>query len=65
MNFDDFVSAFAVGALLFMMCVGGCDHILLSLVDEDEKALRKRVNDLELRIYRIELKQLTTGEVSK
>ena len=25
----------------------------------------KRVNDLELRIYRIELKQLTTGEVSK
>ena len=65
MNFDDFVSAFAVGALLFMMCVGGCDHILLSLVDKDERALRKRVNDLELRIYRIELKQLTTGEVSK
>ena len=65
MSFDDFVSAFAVGALLFMMCVSGCDHILLSLVDEDEKALRKRVNDLELRIYRIELKQLTTGEVSK
>ena len=62
MNFDDFVSAFAVGALLFMMCVGGCDHILLSLVDKDERALRKRVNDLELRIIRIEHKTKTGDE---
>ena len=62
MNFDDFVSAFAVGALAFMICISGCDHILLSLVDDDEKALRKRVNDLELRIIRIEHKTKTGDE---
>ena len=65
MSFNDFMSMLAVFVIAFMACLSGCDHILLSLVDEDEKALRKRVNDLELRIYRIELKQLTTGEVSK
>ena len=65
MSFNDFMSMLAVFVIAFMVCLGGCDHILLSLVYEDEKALRKRVNDLELRIYRIELKQLTTGEVSK
>lgn len=63
MSFDDFVSAFAVGALLFMTCVGGCDHILLSLVDEDERALRKRVSDLELRVIEIEWKTKTKGGV--
>ena len=65
MSFNDFMSMLAVFVIAFMVCLSGCDHILLSLVDEDEKALRKRVNDLELRIYRIELKQLTTGEVAK
>lgn len=63
MSFDDFVSAFAVGALLFMICVGGCDHILLSLVDKDERALRKRVSDLELRVIEIEWNTKTKGGV--
>ena len=61
MSFDDFVSPFAIAALAFMMCVGGCDHILLSLVDDSEKALRKRVNDLELRVIRIEHETKTKG----
>ena len=56
MSFDDLMFPFAVFALAFMVCIGGCDHILLSLVNDDELALRKKVNDLELRIYRIELK---------
>ena len=63
MIFDDFVSPFAIAALAFMMCVGGCDHILLSLVDKDERALRKRVNDLELRVIEIEWKTKTKGGV--
>ncbi len=63
MSFDDFVSPFAVAALMFMMCVGGCDHILLSLVDKDERALRKRVSNLELRVIEIEWKTKTKGGV--
>lgn len=63
MSFDDFVSPFAIAALAFMMCVGGCDHILLSLVNDDELALRKRVRDLELRVIEIEWKTKTKGGV--
>ncbi len=40
----------------FIVCIGGCDHVLLSLVNDDELALRKKVDELELRIWRIELK---------
>ncbi|MBQ6140781.1 MAG: hypothetical protein IJI54_05790 [Kiritimatiellae bacterium] len=61
MKVDDFVYPFIIAALVFMMCVDGCDHILLSLVDDNEKALRKRVNDLELRVIRIEHETKTKG----
>ncbi len=47
---------FVAFMVAFIVCVGGCDHVLLSLVNDDELALRKKVDQLELRIMRIELK---------
>ncbi len=58
---DDFAFLLIVFVVSLVVFVGGCDHILLKLVNEDEIALRKKVNDLELRIYRIEQK----GKVAK
>ncbi len=56
MSFTDFADFIAVFMVAFIVCIGGCDHVLLSLVNDDELALRKKVDELELRIWRIELK---------
>lgn len=65
MSSSDFVVMVLVPVLAIMLSIGGCDRLRLSLVEDDVISLRRRCNDLELRINRIELKQLTTGEVSK
>ena len=56
MSSTDFTLWLVAFMVAFIVCVGGCDHVLLSLVNDDEMALRKKVNELELRIWRIELK---------
>lgn len=64
MKTEDFLYPILMIVFVFTVVLNGCDHVLLSLLDDDEKALRERVNKLELRVYRIELKTKTGGEVA-
>ena len=52
MSFSDFLFPF----VMFVLIVGGCDRLRLSMLEDDKRHLQRRVNDLELRIYRVELK---------
>ena len=45
-----------VCAFVLMAFVGGCDRLRLSMLENDKRHLQRRINDLELRIYRVELK---------
>ncbi len=56
MSFSDFSYLFLVLMFSIIALVGGCDRVRLSLLEDSEQYFRKRINDLELRIYRMELK---------
>ena len=58
MSFADFMFSLVVCAFVI---VGGCDRVRISLLEDDSRCYRRRINDLELRIYRMELK----SEVAK
>lgn len=58
---DDCASPFLWFTLLLIACIGGCDRVRISMLEDSERNFRKRINDLELRIYHIEQK----GKVAK
>lgn len=64
MNFKDFIFPFLLVAFVFALCFGVCVGVRLSVLEDEAKILRKRVNDLELRIIRIEWKNQIRGEVA-
>ncbi len=65
MKTADFVFLFLLVALVFALCFGLRGCLLLPVVEDELTSLRRRVNDLDLRVYRIELKTKTGGEVAK
>lgn len=56
MSFADLMFPFVVCAFALVALVGGCDRARISILEDDSRYYRKRINDLELRVYRIELK---------
>ncbi len=64
MTFNDFIIPLLV-ALVFAMVLSCRGCLWLPLLEDDVKGLRRRVNDLELRVYRIELKTKIGGDVAK
>ena len=56
MSLDDYMFPLLVCASVLISFVGGCDRMRLSMLEDDKRHLQRRVNDLELRIYRVELK---------
>ena len=64
MTAADFVFPFLLVALVFALCLGLRGCLLLPVVEDEFTGLRRRVNDLELRVYRIELKTKIGGEVA-
>lgn len=59
MSSTDFLVMVLVPVLAITLSIGGCDRLHLSLVEDDVKSLRRRCNDLELRIDRIEWESKT------
>ena len=64
MTFRDFIYPFLFFAFAFALGAGICVVLRLSVLEDEATILRKRVNGLELRVYRIELKTKTGGEVA-
>ena len=64
MTFRDFIYPFLLVAFAFALGAGICVVLRLSVLEDEATILRKRVNDLYLRVYRIELKTKTGGEVA-
>lgn len=56
MNLSDYMFLLLVCAFVLIALVGGCDRLRLSMLEDDKRHLQRRINDLELRIYRVELK---------
>ena len=56
MSLSDFMFPLVVAAFAIMALVGGCDRMRISLLEDDSRRYRRSISDLELRIYRIELK---------
>ena len=56
MNLADYMFLPLVCAFVLIAFVGGCDRLRLSMLEDDKRHLQRRINDLELRIYRVELK---------
>lgn len=61
MNASDFMFFFVIPLVAISSCTCSFSR---SAMNDDVKTLRRRVNDLELRVYRIELKTKTGGEVA-
>ena len=55
MRFDDLMFPILMVAFVCMVGIGGCDRVRLSLLEDSERSMRKRVNELELRVYQLEL----------
>ena len=62
MNTSDFLFLVTIPTLAISLCIGSCSRMYIK---DDVDVLRRRVNDLELRVYRIELKTKIGGEVAK
>lgn len=62
MSASDFMFIFVIPLVVISSCTCSFSR---SSMNDDTKILRRRVNDLELRVYRIELKTKTGGEVAK
>lgn len=64
MSSSDFVVMVLVPVLAITLSIGGCDGLRLSLVEDDVISLRRRCNDLELRINRVEFENKKKGEAA-
>ncbi len=55
MSVADLMFPFVVCVVALMAFVGGCDRLRLSILEDDKRHLQRRINDLELRMYRVEM----------
>lgn len=57
---DDLPYLVVIPMLAISSCIGSCSRMYIK---DDVDVLRKRVHDLDSRVYRIELKTKISGEV--